>query len=341
MIRVLEVLATLKRAGAETMVTSLVRGLDRTRFEPHVVTLFDATPGDLEPEIGVSVRRLGKRPGLDLRMYPRLAATLRAVQPDVVHTHSYVLRYVLPVCRKPIVHTVHNLAAREVDRIGRWIHKLGFRAGVTPVAVAGEVARTFEAEYGFAPRVIPNGIDLRRFCPTEVGESDRQVFTVLTVARLEPQKNPAVLADAVASLPFEARLLIAGEGSLRSEMQGRSRVKLLGARSDVPELLAGADVFALASDYEGHPVALLEAMAAGRAVVATAVGGVPEIVGDAGLLVPPRDPGAMAAALVRLHGDAELRAKLGREARARAARFDVAVMVQAYESLFEEVAARR
>ncbi len=337
-IRVLEVLATLKRAGAERMVTSLVQRLDRNRFDPHVVTLFDATPGDLEAEIGVPVRRLGKRPGLDLRMYPRLRAAIRDVRPDVIHTHSYVLRYVLPVAgRVPVVHTVHNLAGQEVDRIGRWVHRIAFRRGVRPVAVAEEVARTFAAEYGFVPPVIPNGVDLTRFAG--VRPKSGGPFTVLAVARLEPQKNPAVLAEAVASLPFEARFLIAGEGSLRPALDGRPRVTLLGVRSDIADVLASADVFALASDYEGHPIALLEAMAAGLPVVATAVGGVPEMVGDAGLLVPPRDVPALAGALERLHRDADLRAELGRKARERVVRFDVGAMVEAYSHVFKQAVA--
>jgi len=342
-IRVLEVLATLKRAGAETMVASLVERLDRRRFEPHVVTLFDGVAGDLEPVVraaGVPVLRLGKRAGLDLRMYPRVASAIRSVRPDIIHTHSYVLRYVLPVAGGvPMVHTVHNLAGREVDGVGRWIHRAAFRLGVTPVAVAGEVARTFEAEYGFLPQVIPNGVDVSGF--GKVGPVARGVFTVLAVARLEPQKNPAGLADAVASLPFEARLLLAGDGSLRPTLEGRPRVTLLGVRSDIAELLASADVFALASDYEGHPIALLEAMAAGLPVVATAVGGVPEIVGDAGLLVPAGDPAALASAIARLHGDEALRADLGRRARERAAGFDVRVMVEAYSRLFQQVVRKR
>jgi glycosyltransferase involved in cell wall biosynthesis len=185
--------------------------------------------------------------------------------------------------------------------------------------------------------VIPNGIDVDRFGGEPVRNS---VFTVLAVARLEPQKNPVLLAEAVAGLGFEARLLLAGDGSLRPALEGRLRVELLGVRSDVAELLRCADVFALASDYEGHPIALMEAMAAGLPVVATAVGGVPEIVGDAGLLVPPGDREAMTSAIARLHDDAALRENLARRARARASGFDVRVMVESYSRLFEQVVSK-
>ena len=142
-IRVLEVLATLKRAGAERMAVSLVRGLDPDRFETGVVSLFDAFPSGLEPELEaarIPTWHLGKRPGLDPRMIPRLFRVFRAFRPSILHTHSYVLRYTLPAGLAAragsMVHTVHNLAAREVDATGRLIHRFAFRRGVAPVVLA-------------------------------------------------------------------------------------------------------------------------------------------------------------------------------------------------------------
>lgn len=337
MTRIVHVLATLKRAGAETMVSSLVSRLDRAQFDPVIVTLFDESPNDLAAEVNVPVHRLGKRPGLDLRMYGRLQRALRSLKPDIVHTHSYVLRYVLPVARCRVVHTVHNLAYGEVDVVGRLLHRIAFRFGVTPVAVSNEVGRSFEKMYGFKAEVIPNGVDLSRFQLSAPPPAPDQ-FTVLSVARLDPQKNPVLLADACAALDPPVRLRIAGQGSLRPLLQDRSGVELLGVRSDVAELMRDADVFALSSDYEGHPIALIEAMAAGMPVVVTSVGGVPEIVGDAGLLVPPGDRNALTEALRRLQHDPRLRAELSRRARAQAAQFDVARMVASYSSLYRRVA---
>src|SRR5207247_294749 len=112
-IRVLEVLATLKRAGAERTAVTLAGGLDRGRFETDVVSLYDAFPGGFEPELaaaGIPVHHLGKRRGFDARVYPRLRRVMRSFRPAIVHTHSYVLRYAWPVSTAPVVHTVHNLA---------------------------------------------------------------------------------------------------------------------------------------------------------------------------------------------------------------------------------------
>jgi glycosyltransferase involved in cell wall biosynthesis len=339
MIRLLEVLATLKRAGAETMVTSLACGLDRRRFEPQVVSLFGRFPGSLEPvlaDCGVAVKHLGKRRGFDPRMYPRLRSIIREFRPDVIHTHSYVMRYVLPVAGCAMVHTVHNLAGQEVDWLGRAIHRIGYRRGVVPVAVAEEVSKSFELVYGFAPAAtVPNGIDLSRFPEPTVRASAE--LTIISVARLDPQKNPGMLVEAFRGLPPHCRLVLVGDGALKAEFEGIERVELTGARSDIPQLLGSADIFALASDWEGHPIALMEAMAAGLPVVATAVGGIPEIVGDAGMLVPPRDLCAFAEALSQLVADPDRRADLGRRARERAQRFDVRRMVDAYAALFERV----
>jgi glycosyltransferase involved in cell wall biosynthesis len=338
LIRILEVLATLKRAGAETMATSLACGLDRERFQSLVVSLYPPFPTGFESKLancGVDVRHLGKRPGFDPRMYPRLRRVVRQFKPDVIHTHSFVMRYTLPIARCAMIHTVHNLADREVDAVGKIIHRIGYRRGVVPVAVASQVAQSFERMYRFQPVVIPNGIDTSRFT-AGVRSSDHHV-TIVSVARLDPQKNPRLLVDA---LPQDCRLLLVGDGSLRDDLSGLEGVQLLGVRQDIPEILASADIFALASDWEGHPIAVMEAMAAGLPVVVTAVGGVPEIVGNAGILVPPRDVRAMAEALRTLAADPQRRAELGRRAHARAAHFDVRCMIDAYAALFEKMTQR-
>ncbi len=335
-IRVLEVLASLRRAGAERVVVSLACGLDRARFETEVVSLYDAFPDGFEPvlaDAGVAVRHLGKHRGLDIRMVPRLARAIREFQPAIVHSHSYVMRYVLPAGwwagRPRMVHTVHNLAEREVDGIGRAVHRAAFRAGAAAVAVSGEVAKSFRRIYGFDPAaVIPNGVDLVRFGRgagdwrrTNGFKADDGL--IVSVARFEPQKNPLRLIEAFArGLKDEPRwrLLLAGGGSLERaarEAAGQhevaGRVHFLGVRTDIAELLAACDIFALAADWEGSPMAVIEAMASGLPVAATAVGGVPELVehGATGLLTAPGDTAALAQSLAALARDAKLRAEFG------------------------------
>ncbi len=364
-IRVLEVLATLKRAGAERMAVSLVRGLDPDRFETGVVSLFDAFAEGLEPELAEACIRtwhLGKRPGLDPRMVPRLFRVFRDFRPSILHTHSYVLRYTLPagVAARAgfMVHTVHNLAGREVDLTGRLIHRLAFRGRVTPVVVAAEVGRSFRKLYGVEPAAaIPNGIETGRYFLPGARQEWRRAngfsnddFLVASVARLEPQKNPLGLIESFTRALGQDRrwrLLLAGDGSLRNAAQETAlrlglgeRVHFLGVRSDVAELLSASDVFALASHWEGNPIAVMEAMAAGLPVVATAVGGVPELVvhGETGLLAPAGDEQAFAGALAAVAGDPERRRELGAAGLKRSAGFGVDAMVASYARLFERLA---
>ncbi|MCC6264007.1 MAG: glycosyltransferase [Bryobacterales bacterium] len=367
-VKVLEVLATLKRAGAERMAVSLATHLDPVRFETRVVSLYDAFPGGFEPvleERHIPTRHLGKRRGFDPRMVPRLYRELREFRPDILHSHSYVMRYTFPAglaagC-PAMVHTVHNIARNETDWIGRCVHRVAYRKGVAAVAVGEEVARSFEAYYGFPPRAtIPNGIDLspyRAAAPPDAwrlahGFRDTDRLAV-SVARLEPQKNPVGLLEAFAQALGahpEWRLLLAGDGSLRDETKQTAerlglgeRVRLLGVEGNVVELLRAADLFVLGSRWEGTPLAVMEAMAAGLPVVATAVGGVPGLVehGVTGLLVPAGVPEKLAGAISTLALDPARRKAFGDAARTQAERFGVEAMVNAYAALFEELAGGR
>jgi len=253
-----------------------------------------------------------------------------------------------------MIHTVHNLAGRDPDRPTAAINRLAYRLGVLPVAVSPAVARSFKDMYGFAPAVtIPNGIDIDRFHRPDAREPWRRAhgfreddILIASVARLEPQKAPELLVESFArALGGSSRchLLLAGDGGLREAARQRAehlgvaeRVHFLGVCADVPELLAASDLFALASLWEGSPLSVLEAMAAGLPVVATAVGGVPELVEDGmtGVLVPPGNPEALGRALALLAHDAERRRAMAKAAGAHVARFTLDSMVEAYAELF-------
>lgn len=367
-IRVLEILATLKRAGAERMAVSLACRLDPNRFETGVASLYNAFAGGFEPELetaGVPVWHLGKRPGLDMRMIPRLHRVIREFRPDVIHTHSYVLRYSLPAglaIRNPaMVHTVHNLAAKETDFTGRLLHRIAFGRRVSAVAVGEEVRRSYREWYGAEPEAtIRNGIDTAAYFRPGTRQRWRaghgfqdDDFLVVSVGRLDPQKNPLGLIDAF-ELAFRddprGHLLLAGGGSLREAAEQRAaergvgaRVHFLGVQPEIAGVLAASDLFALFSDWEGTPLAVMEAMAAGLPVVATAVGGVLELVSDGktGLLAPAGDTRAMAGALSRLAADPGMRTAMAAAARIRSEEFSVETMVAEYASLFERLAGGR
>lgn len=365
---VVHVLASLRRGGAEQVATDLLAHLDRDRFTPSALLLYPAEGGPLEARLareGIPVTSIGKRrAGFDPRVPARLLKELRRRRPDVVHTHGYPLGYVLPAWlasrTRAGVHTVHTLASRET-RPGpsRTLHRIGFRAGVRAVSVSEAVARSVWETYGIAGVVIRNGVDLARFAsPTVARAAWRRAngfedsdLIVATVARLEDEKGPLDLLEAFARVAADeprARLAWADTGRRhddvllavrRSGLAGR--VRLLGQREDVADLLHAADVFALASRYEGLGLALVEAAAAGLPAAATGVGGAREVVrdGESGVLVPVGDPGALGRAIAALLADADRRARMARRAREVAREFALEPMVRAYESLYRGLAA--
>jgi glycosyltransferase involved in cell wall biosynthesis len=370
MIRILHVLPDLVPYGAERVVASLAARRTRERFEAGIVSLYGEVPNSLAAPLrseGIRIFHLNKHRGLDPRMFHRIFGVLREYRPDVIHTHNYVLRYVLPPAllhnAPAIVHTIHNVAHLEVDRIGVWLQSLAFGRRVQPVVIAEEGAASFERVYGMVrPPLIRNGIDVARYSASAFGReqwrnkngfsSDDLLF--VCVARFYPQKNHKTLLEAFSSGPAanpRAKLLLAGDGYLRDEVEAQVRrlglsekVFLLGRREDVPELLAACDAFVLASLWEGNPLSVMEAMAAGLPCVVTAVGGVPELVAHErqGLVVAPGDAAAFSGAWLRLANDTSLRGEMGIAAAKRAqAEFDHRNMVEAYESLYNELVSAR
>jgi glycosyltransferase involved in cell wall biosynthesis len=239
------------------------------------------------------------------------------------------------IARVPRVIVTHHTPQlpRQENAFGRLLWHAGWLTR-PEVIYTSEADRVRDAR----PRsvVIPLGIDLDRF---DVPRRPHEGRIVGNVARLVEQKDQRVLIEAMRSIP-DTRLVIVGDGPLRAELERAADglpVELTGARDDVPELLAGFDVFAFPSRFEGLCLAVIEAQAAGVPVVATPVGGIVETVvdGETGLLVPVGDPHALAVAVRRLLEDHELAARLAAEARHRArATFSVERMVAATRALY-------
>jgi glycosyltransferase involved in cell wall biosynthesis len=369
-IRVLQIVPSLGAGGAERMVVHISRGLDRTRFEVAVVSIWRRLGSDLErllDDSGVEVVYLGKARGFDCRIYSRLHGILGNYRPDVVHTHLAVLRYALPSWMwfkrtSRWLHTVNNLAECEVEPRARWIQRYAFERGVLPIAVSREVALSMRRLYGIDRcQVIWNCIPTNLYgCPRISREqwrakegfaSDDVLF--VCVARLDLQKNHALLLEAFGQGPARngrARLVLVGAGPLRQQLEERAQklgltnqIRFLGVREDIPDVLAAMDAFVLSSEYEGSPLSLVEAMAAGLPIVSTTAGGVPELIqnGREGFLVPVGDVQRFSDSMIFLAENPEARRVLGAAAGRRAREnFDVAVMVEEYQQVYEALYGR-
>jgi len=362
--RVLQVIPDLGMGGAERMLLNLVGNLDRERYELAVVSFFDAQGTAHERELtasGIAAFYLGKRLGFDERMFARIRSVMREWLPDIVHTHRAALQYVLGAVdgplRRRVLHTVHTVASRETGAAGRLANWAAFHLGVAPVAICGFIATSITRSYGIAPRaIIPNGIPVARFSRPTLSPAEwrranaipERAVVFACVARLAAPKNIPALLEAFAALErSDATLVLAGDGPLRAQLEDEARghgladsVRFLGTRLDVPELLAASDVFVLPSSWEGHPLSVMEAMAAGRAVVATNVGGVAELVkhDETGLLVDSNDVRGLASAMRAMAEKRELRERLGREAgRVAAESLDVSLMAERYDALYQDL----
>lgn len=364
--KVVHIVPVLSPGGAERVAVHIVSGLHRQLYEPVVISLMGRMDCELDHLLdaaGVEVRYLGKHLGFDYRMYSRLFQVLKDCRPDIIHTHLQVLRYVFPVAtllkRRAVLHTVHNLAEREIEPGMRWLQHLALRQGVVPVAVAEEVALSLERVYGIPEcRVIENCIPTLNYAhpitprnewrAREGFKEDEILF--VCVARLATQKNHALLLKAYSEGPAADRrthLVLIGDGMLRHQLEAQARslgvidqVHFLGVRADIPDALGAMDVFVLGSDFEGNPLSVMEAMASGLPIVSTAVGGVPDLFesGKQGILVPRGDVRSLSKAMTFLSQDPEARKSLGLAAARRAReKFDVATMVRAYEEMYEQL----
>jgi len=289
-----------------------------------------------------------------------LVRLCRRLRPDIVHAHSskagVLGRLAAVIAGVPIrVFTVHGWSfaayGGPAGRLYLWVERRLARFTSSLVCVASAARELGTAAGTCLPErsvVIHNAVDVASFASVwPHGGPPR----IVSVGRLAFPKDFSTLVEALAGLRADWRAAFIGEGPLRAEISGEvrrsgleERIDLLGARGDVPDLLASADIFVLSSRSEGFPISILEAMATGLPVVAADVGGVAEAVldGQTGLLVPPSDPKALAEALERLLRDEAFRRRLGAAGRRRARReFDVPIFRQAHLELYRRELARR
>ena len=370
-IKVLEIITRLDRGGSTDMVLALCEWLNRERFD---VTLVAGPSRDndlaaLARELGIRnyicptlVRPI--RPFADARALRTLETIIRSERPDIIHTHTSKAGALGRVAARragvPVIHTTHGHVFYGYGRLSGKLFALIERR-LAPLAkritVLTDIERDEHLERGIGrPEqfvTIPSGIDLSRFrVDSTLREKTRSSLgltgpAVCWAGRFARVKAPGLFVEACAKVARdvpEAIFLMAGDGELRTETEQLARklgiydrMKFLGHRRDMPAVLNACDAFVLSSLNEGLGLAAIESMACGVPIVATNVGGVPEVLqsGRAGLLVPP-NADAIAAGIIALIRDSAWRSALCEAGLVRVRDFDIANVVSRFERLYEE-----
>lgn len=372
MLHIVHVISDLDPGGAEVMLAKLVGGMDRDRFSNTVISLTDRGQlGEQIEGLGVAVHALGMKRGQpDIVALPRLIRLLKQLKPVIVQSWLYHADFLSTLAVKfsgsPV--QIWNVRCSDMDLtryspLTRWVQRMLAWWSRTPAAVVvnSEAGKLQHERLGYHPRrwdVIPNGFDTQRFRPDSVARlslrrewhvKDETVVIAL-IARVDPMKDHATFLDAarqVANIRRDVCFLLVGKGTEAlaptvAAIGLTGQVCLLGYRNDVERLLPGVDVLCLSSAFgEGFPNVLGEAMACGIPCVSTDVGDAHSIIDDTGLVVPVRDPAALARAIIDLidRGPA-VRANLGHAARERIEKlYSLPRIVERYMALYSELSA--
>lgn len=359
--RILQLLATGGNGGAQESYSGLLLRLDRSAYEVRALSLSRGSAVQRLRRLGLPVEVIDEAD--DEVAIHELAAYLRREEIDLLHAHMFRAEVVgaraaMAAGTPVVMATVHSSRIRsslDVATLAALTPAMD-RLIVPSASIAAKVRA--EGRGGAQFTVIPNGVDLARFDLPVTSCALRREFGIPSgapllgvVARLEPEKGHRYLLDAMPAIlrgASDTWLVIVGEGSLDTELraqvaslppQARDRILFTGRREDVAAITGEIDVAVLPSLREAQGISILEAMARRRPVVASAVGGIPEVVtnGLDGLLVPPADPSTLAEACVRLACSPALRRRLGEAGRATVeARFSLDAMVRRIEAVYEE-----
>lgn len=364
--RIAYVLTTLAVGGTEKQVLAIAGRMAARGHAVALVVLKAREPDQLRTELEVVHLDIGKRVGSAIGGLRRGLSFLASFRPDVVHSHNFhgnMFARWIQVFRRDakLISTIHNVY--EGGRLRMLAYRMSDWVVDRNTAVSAAVAMRYIALKAVPKAkctVLSNGIDVAEFAPdvgrryttrTQMAAGDD--FVWLTVGRGTAAKDLKNLLQAYGDLcrnQEHMQIWIAGGTPSRKDASleysgvampscARETVRPLGLRGDVPALLDAADGFVLSSVWEGMPLALGEAMAMEKQVVSTDVGGVRELVGDAGVLVPAKDPGALAGAMREvMRRSAEDRAAMGRAARERIeAHFTIDAKADEWETLYRSV----
>jgi glycosyltransferase involved in cell wall biosynthesis len=365
-IKILQTIRQGKIGGGESHVLDLVGELDKNHYESVVLSFTYGPMVDRMKAMGIKTYVIETEKPFDFTKWSKVKDILESECIDIVHAHgtransnTYNSAKKLGI---PIVYTVHGWSFHpDQNYLLRSLRIMGERYLVNKadltVCVSDNNLKDARKEFEMKrARVIKYGIDLKKFNPVnsfldvraELG-IDTNTVLVGYVVRMTKQKDPLTLVRAIALIPedLDVKFLFVGDGELKSEaiklakaLNVYSRIIFIDFRQDVPNILNAIDIYCLPSLWEGLPIGMLEAMAMNKAVVVTAIDGAKEVIEsfENGILVPVEDPVKLAEALVLLVQNAELRAKIGKNAGQTVLdNFNVSKMTRQIEDVYSTI----
>lgn len=354
--KIIQIMPNFALAGAEILVENLTMALRNKSYKIIIISLFDEqSPITKRLESNnIHIYYLGKKEGLDLKMISRLYKIFKHEKPKVIHTHRYVMKYSIPAAvfaKIPIkLHTLHSIAEKEANKVDRVINSFFYRfCNVIPVAISPAVKQSIVNEYKLTEDQVPmiyNGIDLSKCIPKKDYLLNTDKILILHIGRFTEVKNHIGILESfkiVHDKEPNTVLQLIGAGELENkardkvvELELEDCVEFLGLQSNVYTFLNSADIFILPSLWEGMPITLIEAMGTGLPIVATKVGGIPDMIEDnvSGILVDVNNK-EISDAVLRLIKNENLRKRLGITAGEKSKNFSSEKMAKEYMDLYE------
>lgn len=355
--RILQVMPEFGLAGAERMCETLVdQLLDTGEYDVYVISLYDFHSPITErmERKGVKLLYLGKKRGFDVSAIFKIATVMKENKIQIVHTHLYVMPYVIPaamIAKVPVrIHTVHNEAKKEVGAFRRRLAKFFYKhCHVVPVSISPLITETIADEYGLVKESIPmvfNGTNLSKCMVKSNYEITKGVFRYIHIGRMSFQKNHEIIVKAAKLLKQDHRKFVidlVGGGEKEQEIKDMVKqqdvqdvINFVGLHDNVYPLLYNSDCFILPSRYEGMPVTLVESMGCGMPIIASAVGGVPDMITNevSGLLIHPNSMELYHAMIKMMDGGASYRKSLGQKAFVKSKLFSAENMRDGYIRIY-------
>lgn len=353
--RIVQVIPVFGFGGAETMCANLSIELAKLGNTVKVISLYDEeTPiTDYLKNNNIDIVFLNKHKGLQLSIVKQLIDCFKDFKPDVVHTHLYAAKYAqlaaIALGVKAKIHTIHNVASHSDGKANQMVNRLLFSVfNVSPVALSSDVKKTVVDFYGLEPNKVPvvlNGVPVEKCKPVDCYKE--KAVNIIHVGRFSEQKNHKGLIRGFIeahSIDSDLQLFLYGEGELQEEIKkavedanAEDCIHFCGTTDDIYSVMHTADMFVLPSLWEGIPMTMIEAMGTGLPIIASNVGGIPNMInnGEDGIIIDLKSDD-IANEIISLANDKDLRIKLGTNALKHSADYSSGKMAENYLSIYEK-----